>query len=187
MNCLLIDHNDSFTCNIVAWLSSAGIKTTTLSYSTLVKTDLLGYDFVLLSAGPGAPSDYPKTLRLIDKTIGTIPIFGVCLGMQLLLTNYGKKISNIKNPQHGKVSNIHIIRENKLFKNLGKNINVARYHSLGFKYKKQKFVTATCDNLIMAIEDNKNKIAGTQFHSESFLTKDANILAKNLKSWIKTL
>lgn len=185
MNCLLIDHNDSFTHNIVAWLSSQGIKTTTVSYKQPL--DLTNCDFILLSAGPGAPSDYPKTLSFIKNTIGIVPIFGVCLGMQLILTSYGEKICKTKNPLHGKTSTIKTIKDNKLLKGLDGKIKIARYHSLGFKYKKQEFVTAVYDDLIMAIEDDNNKTAGFQFHSESFLTKDSKILAKNLKNWINSL
>jgi anthranilate synthase/aminodeoxychorismate synthase-like glutamine amidotransferase len=185
MLCVLIDHNDSFTYNLKAYLNSYNIKVIIITYNDLSKVKLKKFDFIMLSAGPGNPKNYPNTYKFIKKYLYNKPIFGVCLGMQIILSSIFKhKLIKIKEPCHGKISNIEISEKNSiLFKNI-KKLKVARYHSLGFKYKKLPFIIAKYDNYIMAIEDRKLKIAGTQYHIESFLTKKKNIFIKNLINFV---
>jgi len=187
MLCVLIDHNDSFTYNLKAYLNSYNIKVKIVAYKDLYKLKFNKFSFIMLSAGPGSPSDYPHTYKFIKKYLYKKPIFGVCLGMQIILSSiYKQKLIKIKPAVHGKVSNIEIIDNNNyLFKGI-KKINVARYHSLGFKYKNLPYMVSKHKDYIMAIYDYENKIAGTQYHIESFLTDKKNIFIKNMYKWIKS-
>ena len=179
MNCLIVDHFDSFTYNIKTWLNSVQIKTSVLPYNQLEQINT--FDFILLSAGPGNINDYPKSKELIKTYYGKIPIFGICLGFQLLISYYNEKIIKI-NPIHGKSSKLNIIKKSIFFENIDNNLEVARYHSLGALYNKQKIVTSLINNLIMSIEDNC--VLGVQFHPESFLSTNSKQMALNLKKWV---
>jgi len=143
------------------------------------------FDLILFSPGPGNPNDYPKSLELIEKYKKTKTIFGICLGLQMMLTNDNIKISPFYPPVHGKQS-IITTNNKSIFENIPQ-MKVARYHSLGsFVCGENYEITAKIDNgLIMGIEHKMYKIAGVQFHPESFLTEKSDVLLNNLEKWVK--
>ena len=111
---------------------------------------------------------------------------GICLGFQQILYNEKGKIIEQKKIYHGYQSKVKVTSNNSLFKK-NKIFKVGRYHSLKLKepFDSKNFkITMRCDisNIAMAIENNKDKIYGFQFHPESFLTKNVNILIKNILS-----
>jgi len=185
MLCALIDHNDSFTYNLKAYLNSYKIKVEIIPYKNLKKAKIYDFDFIMLSAGPGSPKDYPDTYKFIKKYLSKKPIFGVCLGMQIILHYiYKLKIIKIKPPVHGKLSEIKIIDTNSILFNNIKKLKVARYHSLGFKYSKKPYIKAVFNNYIMAIEDENLKLAAVQYHVESFLSEKKDKFINNLISMV---
>ena len=181
----IIDHQDSFTWNVVHQFSTFD-KVYCTNYFDIDKKKLDQSDVIVLSPGPGSPKDYPITSKIYKKYKGKKKIIGICLGYQLILFNEKGKIVQQKNIFHGYQSKVKVTKESKLFKK-NKFFNVGRYHSLKlyepFKSNNLK-ITMRCakSNIPMAIEDIKNNIYGFQFHPESFLTENGKIIIKKILS-----
>ncbi len=183
---LIIDHYDSFTYNIKSWLEKGNFEVKVVYFDDFELINIINsFDLILFSPGPGNPNDYPKSLELIEKYKKTKTIFGICLGLQMMLTNDNIKISPFYPPVHGKQS-IITTNNKSIFENIPQ-MKVARYHSLGsFVCGENYEITAKIDNgLIMGIEHKMYKIAGVQFHPESFLTEKSDVLLNNLEKWVK--
>ena len=181
----VIDHNDSFTHNVVHQLSLYD-DVECDNYNNLNKAKLRKAKIIVLSPGPGNPSNYPSTSKLYNKLKGNKKIIGICLGFQQILFCEGAKIVEQKKIYHGFQSNIQVINNKSLFKK-GKKFKVGRYHSLKLKepFKIRNFeITMRCleSKVAMAFENDKDKIYGFQFHPESFLTINGNLLIKKILS-----
>ncbi len=181
----IIDHQDSFTWNIVHQFSNFD-KVYCTNYFDIDKKKLNQSNVIVLSPGPGSPKDYPLTSKIYKKYKGKKKIIGICLGYQLILFNEKGKIVQQKNIFHGYQSKVKVTKESKLFKK-NKLFNVGRYHSLKLyePYKSNSLkITMRCSksNIPMAIEDIKNNIYGFQFHPESFLTENGKIIIKKILS-----
>ena len=181
----IIDHEDSFTWNVVHQFSNFDTVYCT-NYFDIDKKKLDKSDVIVLSPGPGSPKDYPLTSKIYKRYKGKKKIIGICLGYQLILFNEKGNIVQQKNIFHGYQSKVKVTKESKLFKK-NKFFNVGRYHSLKlyepFKSNNLK-ITMRCakSNIPMAIEDIKNNIYGFQFHPESFLTENGKIIIKKILS-----
>ena len=181
----IIDHNDSFTYNIVHQFSLYD-EVECDSYNKLNKSKLEKASVIIFSPGPGNPKNYPSTSKIYKKFKGKKKIIGICLGFQQILFCEGAKITEQKKIYHGFQSNIQVINDKSLFKK-GKKFKVGRYHSLKLKepFKIVNFeITMRClvSKVAMAFENNKDKIYGFQFHPESFLTNNGDILIKKILS-----
>jgi anthranilate synthase component 2/para-aminobenzoate synthetase component 2 len=181
----IIDHQDSFTWNIVHQFSSFG-KVYCTNYFDIDKKKLDQSNTIVLSSGPGSPKDYPTTSKIYKKYKGKKKIIGICLGYQQILFNEKGKIVQQKNIFHGYQSKVKVTNESKLFKK-NKIFKVGRYHSLKLyePYKTNNIkITMRCakSNIPMAIEDKKNNVYGFQFHPESFLTENGNFIIKKILS-----
>ena len=181
----IIDHQDSFTWNVVHQFSNFD-KVYCTNYFDINKKKLDQSDVIVLSPGPGSPKDYPLTSKIYKKYKGKKKIIGICLGYQLILFNEKGKIVQQKNIYHGYQSKVKVTKESKLFKK-NKLFNVGRYHSLKLKepFTAKNFeITMRCviSNTAMTIENDKEKIYGFQFHPESFLTENGKIIIKKILS-----
>jgi len=181
----IIDHQDSFTWNIVHQFSMFD-RVYCSNYFEINQRKLNMSDTIILSPGPGSPKDYPLTSKIYKKYKGKKKIIGICLGYQQILFNEKGKIVQQKNIFHGYQSKIKVTKESKLF-NKNKLFDVGRYHSLKLHepYKSNNVkISMRCakTNIPMAIEDIKNNVYGFQFHPESFLTKNGNIIIKKILS-----
>ena len=181
----IIDHQDSFTWNVVHQFSKFD-KVICSNYYEINNKFLEKSDVIVFSPGPGSPKDYPVSLKIYKKYKGKKKIIGICLGFQHILFCEGAKIVEQKKIYHGFQSNIKVITNKSLF-NKGKIFKVGRYHSLKLKepFKSSNFeITMRCINskVAMAFENNKEKIYGFQFHPESFLTINGNLLIKKILS-----
>jgi len=181
----VIDHKDSFTHNVVHQLSLYD-KTECDNYNEIDKSKLKKASVIVFSPGPGKPEDYPKTSNIYKQFKGKKKIIGICLGFQQILFCEGGKIIGQKKIYHGYQSKIKVINKNSLFKK-GQIFKVGRYHSLKLKepFKKQNFqITMRCleSKVAMSFENDKEKIYGFQFHPESFLTINGNLLIKKILS-----
>jgi anthranilate synthase len=188
---LLIDHEDSFVHTLANYIRQTGATVTTLRHGfpeSLLDTEKP--DLVVLSPGPGRPSDFrvPQTVAACMRR--QIPIFGVCLGLQGIVEAFGGELGVLNYPQHGKSSRIFVTDADAvLFKNLLESFAVGRYHSL-FALPQQlpkelKVTAISDDNVIMAIEHQTLPIAAVQFHPESIMTLTGEIglaMIKNLVS-----
>jgi anthranilate synthase len=136
--------------------------------------DELKPDLVVLSPGPGMPSDFDCKATIARSRERGLPIFGVCLGLQALTEAYGGELRQLAIPMHGKASRIKVLKPGKVFSGLGKEITVGRYHSIfadPARLPKDFSVTAqTSDGIIMAIEHRSEPVAAVQFHPESIMT-----------------
>ena len=181
----VIDHNDSFTHNVVHQFSLFD-KVECDNYNQLNKDKLKKATVLVFSPGPGNPKNYPMTSKIYKQFKGQKKIIGICLGFQQILFCEGGKIIEQKKIYHGYQSTVRVVSDKSLFEK-GKKLKVGRYHSLKLKepFKKKNFdITMRCLNskVAMSFENNKEKIYGFQFHPESFLTIDGNLLIKKILS-----
>ena len=181
----IIDHQDSFTWNVVHQFSKFD-KVYCSNYFNINKKKLDQSNTIVLSPGPGSPKDYPLTSKIYKKYKGIKKIIGICLGYQQILFNEKGNIVQQKNIFHGYQSRVKVTNESKLFKK-NKIFKVGRYHSLKLyePYKSNNIkITMRCakSNIPMAIENNENNVYGFQFHPESFLTENGNFIIKKILS-----
>ena len=181
----IIDHQDSFTWNVVHQFSLFD-KVHCSNYFEINQKKIEQSDTIVLSPGPGSPKDYPLTSRLYKKYKGKKKIIGICLGYQQILFNENGKIVQQKNIFHGYQSKIKVTKESKIFKK-NKSFKVGRYHSLKLyePYNSNSIkISMRCakSNIPMAFEDTKNDVYGFQFHPESFLTENGKIIIKKILS-----
>jgi len=181
----IIDHKDSFTYNVVHQFENFD-DVTCDNYNEINENKLNKSNVIVLSPGPGSPKDYPISSSIYKKFKGKKKIIGICLGFQQILYCENGKIIEQKKIYHGYQSKIKVVSDKSLFKKNRKFI-VGRYHSLKLKepfIAKNFEITMRCDisNVAMAIENNNEKIYGFQFHPESFLTENGNLLIKKILS-----
>ena len=181
----VIDHKDSFTQNVVHQLSLFD-KVKCSNYDEIDNRHLKRASTIVLSPGPGSPKDYPITSRIYKNFRGKKRIVGICLGFQQILFCEGAKIVQQKKIYHGFQSEIKVVSKNSIFKYKNK-LMVGRYHSLKLKepfYSENFDITMRCviSGSAMAVENNIDKIYGFQFHPESFLTINGNLLIKKILS-----
>ena len=181
----IIDHQDSFTWNVVHQFAKFDQVICSNYYE--INNELLNKsDVIVFSPGPGSPKDYPTSSKIYKKFKGKKKIIGICLGFQQILFCEGAKIVEQKKIYHGFQSNIEVLSKKSLFKK-GKKFKVGRYHSLKLKepFKIKDFeITMRCleSKVAMTFENSKDKIYGFQFHPESFLTINGNLLIKKILS-----
>lgn len=192
MKIVLIDNYDSFTYNLVHLIEKVTDVIPVVIRNDEVCIDALAtYDLIVLSPGPGIPSEAGKLCEIIQKYYLTKPIFGVCLGLQAIVEVFGGTLENLETVYHGVSTEIDIIDKNsKIFKNLNTNLMVGRYHSwvASFTDFPSEFEITAVDknNKIMAIEHQSLPIYAVQFHPESILTPDGEQILRNVFISIKT-
>ena len=181
----LIDNYDSFTYNVYHYLSEFNCRVTVLRNDKFKIKDLKNFDKIVISPGPGNPNQSGNCLKIVNSLHKNIPILGVCLGHQIIGQVFGSKIVQARKLMHGKTSMI-ISKKRGILKNLPKNFEATRYHSLIIDKKslsKDLEITAeTKDGLIMGVKHKKFNVHGVQFHPESIKTK---LGIKILKNFIK--
>jgi len=188
---LLIDNYDSFSYNLYQLIGTvdADIKVIRNDEMTVEEVKNLNPELILLSPGPGKPSDAGICIDIVKNLSGCIPIFGVCLGHQAICEAFGATVSYAKHLMHGKTSVVSIDNNSRMFKNMEPKLKVARYHSLAAvedTLPSCLTITATTDdNEIMAVEHKDYHVYGVQFHPESVLTPDGILIIKNLFKNIK--
>ena len=187
MKILLIDNYDSFTFNLYHYLSSLKTKVDVVRNDKITTKEILKrkYNKIVISPGPGNPNQSGNCLKIVKSLHKNIPILGVCLGHQIIGQVFGSKIIQAKKLMHGKTSKI-ISKKIGILKNLPKNFEATRYHSLIIDKKtlsnNLEITAETKDGLIMGVKHKKYNVHGVQFHPESIKTK---IGIKILKNFIK--
>ena len=181
----IIDHQDSFTHNVVHQFSNFD-KVECENFDKINQKKLENADVIVFSPGPGSPKDYPMSTKIYNKYKKKKKIIGICLGFQQILYSEKAKIVEQNKIYHGFQSEVKVTSNNSLFKK-NQKFKVGRYHSLKLKepFNKKNFeISMRCaiSNVAMAIENNKDKIYGFQFHPESFLTENGNLLIKKILS-----
>ena len=184
MKILLIDNYDSFTYNLYHYLSALKTKVEVYRNDKINSSEIIKkrFDRIVISPGPGNPNQSGNCLKIVKEFHNKLPILGVCLGHQIIGQVFGSKIIQAKKLMHGKTSRI-ISKNIGILKNLPKNFEATRYHSLIIDKKtlsKDLEITAeTKEGLIMGIKHKKYNVHGVQFHPESIKTKLGIKILKN--------
>jgi anthranilate synthase/aminodeoxychorismate synthase-like glutamine amidotransferase len=181
---LMIDNYDSFTYNLVQYLSSLGqeIKVYRNDKITVEAIKKLKPAKIVISPGPGRPEGAGISCAVIKDFAGKVPILGVCLGHQSIGYVYGARIVRAKELMHGKTSKIYHNKKD-IFKGLPFPFEATRYHSLVVRKKGLpaclEVIAWTKDGEIMGLKHRKYPVWGVQFHPESILTKSGMDLLEN--------
>ena len=182
---VLIDNYDSFTYNLVQYIGALepDIRVIRNDACTPEEIEAMKPDAIVISPGPGKPSEAGICIEAIQYFRDKVPILGVCLGHQAICEAFGGTVSYAKELMHGKSSVAQILEESPLFKNLGTEMQVARYHSLAAIRdtlpEELKVTAVTDDGEIMAVEHRDYPVYGLQFHPESVLTPKGMTLIEN--------
>ena len=185
---LLIDNYDSFVYNLYQYIGSINPDITVKRNDEITTDEIekLNPEKIILSPGPGKPSDAGICIDAVKKFAGKIPVLGVCLGHQAICEAYGATVSYAKELMHGKQSEIEIDTDCPIFKGLNKKVVVGRYHSLAaIKESLPENLTVSAissDDEVMAVYDKEKDVYGVQFHPESVLTPEGYTIIKNFLS-----
>lgn len=182
MNLLVVDNFDSFTYMLVDYLQQVGATCRVVrnneSWERLTEGPV---DAVVLSPGPGVPSESGSLMGLIQYFHQRVPMLGVCLGHQAIGQYFGAELKPAQRPMHGKVSTIRTLTNDVLWQKMPETFDVTRYHSLVLTNMPDALVTTalTEQNEIMAMRHHALPIWGIQFHPEAALTQYGLQLIKN--------
>lgn len=191
MKILIFDNYDSFTYNLVHVVEKIIHDKVDVSRNDKIPLEKINdYDKIILSPGPGLPSESGLLLSLIKAYAPSKSILGVCLGHQAIAESFGGKLENLKNVYHGVATKIKIhanrtLSENDVFKSLNDGLEAGRYHS--WIVSKENFpvdleITAEDENgYIMALRHKTFDVQGVQFHPESVLTP---LGEKIMRNWL---
>ena len=181
---LLFDNYDSFTYNLVHAIKSLGYENVDVYRNDKIELSQIDlYDKIILSPGPGLPSEAGIMMEVIKKYAGKKSILGVCLGHQAIAEVFGAKLENIPTVFHGVQTAIKIMKEDYLFAGLPNEILAGRYHSWivsNNDFPSELEVTAVDEaGDIMALKHKTLDLHGVQFHPESMLTPDGVQIIQN--------
>ncbi|MDR1022417.1 MAG: aminodeoxychorismate/anthranilate synthase component II [Prevotellaceae bacterium] len=187
MKLLVLDSYDSFTYNLVHALRKLGCSDVEVVRNDQIALEAVArYDKVVLSPGPGIPSESGILLELIKAYAPTKSIFGVCLGMQAIGEAFGGTLVNLKNVYHGVSDEIRVTAPDLLFDGLGEQFEAGRYHSWVVSpenFPEALSVTAQDRHgNIMALMHRRYRVRGVQFHPESVLTPMGE---KIIQNWLE--
>lgn len=172
---LILDNYDSFTHNIAHIVRALGIEVDIFRNDKLALDQVAQYDKILLSPGPGIPSEAGILIPLIERYAPTKSILGVCLGEQAIGEVFGARLINLDKVYHGVESTIKITADTPLFSGLGSEFPAGRYHSWvvsaeNFPAELQITAIEKETGQIMALRHREYDVQGVQFHPESILT-----------------
>ncbi len=184
---VIIDNYDSFTYNLSHLLKEVGADVTVFRNDQFRLEELQQFDKIVLSPGPGIPSEAGLLLDVIRAYAPTKPMLGVCLGHQAIGEVFGARLLNLDDVVHGVATPCRIIANDPIFDGLLNKITVGRYHS--WVVSQDEFpscleITAVSDDggsvpNIMALRHREYEVHGIQFHPESVLTPEGKIIIKN--------
>ena len=185
MKIVIIDNYDSFTYNLSHLVKELGAEVTVVRNDQFELAELEPYSKIILSPGPGIPSEAGLLLDVIRTYAGKKPILGVCLGHQAIGEVFGGKLENLSDVFHGVATPCHIVNDDPIFSGIERDITIGRYHS--WVVSNENFpdcleVTAVSDEgQVMALRHKTLNVRGIQFHPESVLTPDGK---KMLQNWL---
>ena len=180
MKVLLVDFYDSFTYNLAHYFENSNCEVDVILHDKLDLNMLSNYEKVVLSPGPGLPTEKMNMMEVIQFCDDKITILGICLGMQALSIYLGASIENQKIVKHGVQESISVKQNSLLFHGLSQEFKVGLYHSWHVVNCNEKLITARSENnIIMAIEIPERKIFGVQFHPESIMTEFGSEILRN--------
>ncbi|MFV0471792.1 MAG: anthranilate synthase component II [Paludibacteraceae bacterium] len=186
MRILIFDNYDSFTYNLAHVVKKLGYENIEIHRNDKIELkEIDKYDKIILSPGPGIPSESGILLDLIKTYASSKSILGVCLGEQAIGEAFGATLINLPDVFHGVSTKIDVAADDVLFRNLPTTIEAGRYHSWAVSnenFPNSLEITAVDETgLIMALRHKTYDVRGVQFHPESILTPEGE---KILKNWL---
>lgn len=183
---LVIDNYDSFVYNLVHYLEDLDCEVIVRRNDQLSLDDVLPFDKILLSPGPGVPDEAGLLKDIIKKYAPTKSIFGVCLGQQAIGEVFGGSLINLEEVYHGVATNVTLsVIDEPIFKGLNTTFDVGRYHSWVVAEKGLpdclEVTSYDKNGQIMSLRHKELDVRGVQFHPESVLTPDGK---KMLENWV---
>lgn len=188
MKILVLDNYDSFTYNLVYIVRQLGYgdQMDVFRNDKISVEDVAKYDKILLSPGPGIPSEAGIMPELLKNYSSNKSILGVCLGHQAIGEAFGGGLINLSEVLHGVASQVKTEKD-LLFEGIPETFNIGRYHSWVIDEESLspdlEVIARTPDQQIMAVRHKKFAVRGVQFHPESILTENGIQLIKN---WLES-
>lgn len=186
MKTLIIDNYDSFTYNLVHLVEQFTDLLEVFRNDEIDIAQVDRYDQIIISPGPGLPSEAGISMTVLETYSSTKKILGVCLGLQAIAEHFGGKLINLEEVLHGVSSQCYIDNESKLFNGMSESIEIGHYHSWAIDSNglPDNFdITAKNeDGIIMALQHKELDICGVQFHPESVLTPEGK---KIIENWMR--
>lgn len=182
---LLIDNYDSFVYNLYQIIGQCNSDIKVVRNDELEIEDIrnMSPTHIVLSPGPGKPSDAGICEKIVKELGSSIPILGVCLGHQAICEVYGATVTYAQTLMHGKQSLVKVDTNSVLYRDMPDEMRVARYHSLAVDKvtipDELKITGMSDDGEVMSIEHNKYPVYGVQYHPESILTPQGKQIIKN--------
>ncbi|MDD6607079.1 MAG: aminodeoxychorismate/anthranilate synthase component II [Paraprevotella sp.] len=186
MRIVIIDNYDSFTYNLAHLVKELGAEVEVLRNDQFQIEDLLPYDKIILSPGPGIPSEAGLLLDVIRQYAPIKPILGVCLGHQAIGEYFGGHLTNLSQVFHGVSSTVSVTTPDYIYNELPDHIEVGRYHS--WVVDTQAFpdcleiTSVSEEGQIMSLRHRQYDVRGIQYHPESVLTPDGQ---KIISNWLE--
>jgi para-aminobenzoate synthetase component 2 len=179
---LVVDNYDSFVFNLVQYLAQLGADCDVRRNDETTPDRPLEYDGVLLSPGPGTPERAGVCVDLVRRAAGTVPVFGVCLGLQAIAVAFGATVGRAPELLHGKTSEVHH-HGGGVLAGLPEPFTATRYHSLAVDPTtlpdSLEVTGTTAGGVLMALRHRVLAVEGVQFHPESVLTEGGHRLLAN--------
>lgn len=186
MKILIIDNYDSFTYNIVDALRTLGVVPDVVRNDRLNLDAIAAYDKIIISPGPGIPSEAGQLPEVLARYATVKPILGICLGHQALGEFFGGRLLNLSQVYHGVATPIEIVADDYMFDGIESGTTVGRYHSWVVDSEglpECLEVTATsADGAVMAMRHRDYDVRGVQFHPESIMSPDG---PRMLDNWLR--
>lgn len=174
MRLLIFDNYDSFTYNITHAVRQLGVEPDVVRNDKIALDEVGNYDKIIISPGPGIPSEAGILPQLLERYASEKPILGVCLGHQAIGERFGAKLRNLSTVYHGVQSPVRLTADDYIFTGIPSEFEVGRYHSWVVdrdSLPSELEVTAVSpDGEIMAMRHRNLDVRGVQFHPESVLT-----------------
>lgn len=187
MNIVIIDNYDSFTYNLSHLVKELGADVTVYRNDKFEMEDLEKFDKIILSPGPGIPSEAGLLMDVIRTYKGRKPMLGVCLGHQAIGEAFGAQLTNLSEVYHGVATECTQFANDPIFEGMERRLTIGRYHSWvvdGRDLPPCLMITAISDDgQIMALRHRDYDIHGIQFHPESVLTPEGRTILKNWLRW----
>lgn len=186
MKTVIIDNYDSFTYNLAHLVKELGAEVSVVRNDQFRLSELKPFDKIILSPGPGIPTEAGLLMDVIDAYAPVKPILGVCLGHQAIGEYFGGKLTNLSQVFHGIASTISITAPDYIYKELPAQVQVGRYHSWVVDNEGLpdclEVTSVSEEGQIMSLRHKQYDVRGIQYHPESVLTPEGrNIIANWLK------
>ncbi|MFD1553976.1 aminodeoxychorismate/anthranilate synthase component II [Putridiphycobacter roseus] len=191
MKVLIIDNYDSFTYNLVYIIRQVTEGLSIYRNDKISPKECLSYDAIILSPGPGIPKDAGNLTAIIQTCAGRVPILGVCLGHQAIAEYLGGSLNLLEKVYHGVQSKVSLNGDShKLFSSMPTEFKAGRYHSWAITPTESSDFETTAkteEGTVMALQNLKQNLYGIQFHPESILTPEGELIIQNFLSICKNL